>query len=153
VSKKEFFSRGSGKGLAAFQTAEAKAQGLTGPVYSEGIQINASDHARFYAAGCTGTDYNTGEVAGYEPKDQALQAMKNIKIIVERADARLEDIVRLRVYLTEAAFAKMDDVMDVIDDFFPNQPLPAITVTGISKVVRDIGNLEIEADVIREKGA
>ena len=45
-----------------------------------------------------------GFVGEGDPAAQADKAMKNIKTILEAADARMEDICKITVYVTEAAY-------------------------------------------------
>lgn len=55
-----------------------------------------------FVSGTTGFDYATGTIAdGVE--EQTHQTFRNIRAALDSAKAALEDVVRVRVYLTDAA--------------------------------------------------
>lgn len=153
MAEKRFFKRGAGKGIPAFETEEAKRQGLTAPVYNEAIRVDATDHTIIFAAGCTGTDYEAGKVVSEDVKGQAIQCMKNIERIVTTAGGQMKDVVRLRVYVTpnELTEERINEVYDAIDPFLVEGQYPAISFTGITELVRGIGKIEIEADAVLAK--
>ena len=153
MAERNYISRGSGKGLPAFEHPDAVAQGLTNPLYAESIRIDAADHSRLYVAGCTGTDYRRGEVAGPDLASQAAQAMKNTLEFMGRAGATGDDIVRLRVYLTEDVMGPdgAREATDAVSGFLDRDAMPSMSITGIRSVVRATGNIEIEADAILVK--
>lgn len=62
-------------------------------------------------AGQVGLDPKTGEVAGSGVGEQARQAFRNVEAILEAAGASFDDVVMVRVYLTDTAhFAEFNEV-------------------------------------------
>ncbi|MFQ5985409.1 MAG: RidA family protein, partial [Alphaproteobacteria bacterium] len=53
-----------------------------------------------FVSGCTGFDYQTGAIAD-DVEAQTRQTFRNIEAALEEAGARLEDVVRVRVYLAD----------------------------------------------------
>ncbi len=51
-------------------------------------------------SGCTATGPD-GDVVGTTPYDQAVQALRNVATALELAGARLEEVVRTRIYVTD----------------------------------------------------
>ncbi|KAM7193193.1 YjgF-like protein [Naviculisporaceae sp. PSN 640] len=53
-----------------------------------------------FVSGCTGYDYQTGQISP-SIVDQTEQTMKNIRLALEEAGAKMEDIVRVRYILPD----------------------------------------------------
>lgn len=53
-----------------------------------------------FVSGCTGFDYAAGTIAD-TVEEQAEQALRNVEAALRQAGAKLADIVRIRVYLSE----------------------------------------------------
>lgn len=65
--------------------------------YSRAVRVGP----HVWIAGTTGTD-ESGRVSG-DAATQAHQALVNIRAALERAGARIEDVVRTRIYLRHAS--------------------------------------------------
>ena len=83
-----------------------------------------------------------GFVGEGDPAAQADNAMKNIKIILEAAGARMEDICKITTYVTDAAYR--DLVYPVIA-----RHLPAVYPCSTGVVVKALGKpyADFEIDV------
>ena len=96
-----------------------------------------------FVEGQTGlTMDNTGFVGEGDPAAQADNAMKNVKIILEAAGARMEDICKVTVYVTEASYR--DLVYPVLA-----QHMPAVYPCSTGVVVKALGKpyADFEIDV------
>lgn len=77
-----------------------------------------------FLAGQGGLDAATGQLVGDRIEDQTRQTLRNLQYVLEAAGASFDDIVSVRVFVTEhAEFAGMNDVYG---EFF-NEPYPART--------------------------
>ena len=76
-----------------------------------------------------GIDPATGAMVEGGVKEQAAQAMRNIKAVVESIDHVMTDVVRLSVFLAD--IEDMDAVDEVVAGFFPTY-VPAKTVAGVA---------------------
>lgn len=76
-----------------------------------------------------GIDPATGAMVEGGVKEQAAQAMRNIKAVVESIDHVMTDVVRLSVFLAD--IEDMDAVDEVVAGFFPTY-VPAKTVVGVA---------------------
>ncbi|MFE2182592.1 RidA family protein [Streptomyces sp. NPDC059455] len=67
---------------------------------------------------------DTGEIVGTTVAEQTTQALRNVSAVLKAADADLEDVVMLRVYLTDPAhLAEMNEAYTAA----VGKPFPART--------------------------
>lgn len=57
-----------------------------------------------YLRGQVGTDFDGNTVGIGDPAAQTDQAMKNVRQLLDEAGARLEDVVKIVVYITDRAY-------------------------------------------------
>lgn len=106
--------------------------------YSQAIKVNNT----VYLSGQIPLDYETMALVSDDFGAQAEQVFKNLQAVCRAADAELQDIVKLNIYLTDLThFATVSDVMS---QFFES-PYPARAVVGVKELPK--GAL-IEADGI-----
>lgn len=85
----------------------------------------------------------TGDVISSSIEDQANQVIKNIQSICEAADRRLEDIVKLSIFLTD--LGNFSIVNEVMTKHF-SEPYPARATIEVSALPLGV-DVEIEAIV------
>lgn len=78
---------------------------------------------------------------------QTVTILKKISRVLEQAGSKLEDVVRVRVYLTD--MSKFEEVGRAHGEFFRNIR-PAQTLVGISALVDPKMLVEIEAEAITD---
>ena len=85
-----------------------------------------------------------GEVVDGDIKVQTMQALENLKAILEKGDASLRDVVKVTVYLSNIEdFGKMNEVYA---EYFVERK-PARACVEVSRLVRNL-KVEIEAIAI-----
>jgi len=109
--------------------------------YSRAVRVGKVVHV----SGTTGTDAE-GKVVGVgDPATQALQALNNVRRALESVGARLEDVVRTRIYVTD--ISRWEEVGKVHGSFFKDIR-PATTLVEVRNLVSPQILVEIEAEAI-----
>jgi enamine deaminase RidA (YjgF/YER057c/UK114 family) len=102
-----------------------------------------------HVSGTTATGADGRLVGQGDMYAQTVQALRNIRSALERAGARLEDVVRTRVYVTD--IARYDEVARAHGEMF-GAILPASALIGVAALVDPDMLVEIEADAVIPDG-
>lgn len=94
-------------------------------------------------SGTTATDEQGGIVGKGDPYAQTLQALRNIGHALERVGARLEDVVRTRIYVTD--ITRWELVGRAHGEIF-GRIRPATAMVEVKRLIDPEMLVEIEAD-------
>ena len=106
--------------------------------YSHAVKSNGM----LFISGQVHMDPATGELVGDSPGAKAERCLENLTIIAEAAGAKLENAVRIAVYVTDiSVFAEMNEAYA---SYFEQSP-PARTTIGVAALPM---GAEVEMDAI-----
>ncbi|HIE36895.1 TPA: RidA family protein [Candidatus Geothermarchaeota archaeon] len=113
-----------------------KAPKPVGP-YSQGIKAGPF----LFISGQIPIDPDSGELVDGGFEDRVRRVLENVKAVVEAAGGKLDDIVKVTVYLSD--IDRYGDFNKIYSEYF-SESRPARAVVGVSNLPKGV-DLEVEA--------
>lgn len=106
--------------------------------FSQAVERDGS----IYVSGQVALDPDTGELIDGDIAAETTRTLENIELILDAADATMEDVVKVNLYLVD--IDEFDAVNEAYEPFF-SAPYPARTAVEVGDLAVPTG---IEIDVI-----
>lgn len=87
----------------------------------------------------------TSELVTEDIKSETRQALNNLKAVIEEANATLDDVVKVTVFIRN--MDEFGDINEVYGEFFDNHK-PARSCVEVAKLPKD-ANIEVEAIIVK----
>ncbi|HRH41362.1 MAG TPA: RidA family protein [Pyrinomonadaceae bacterium] len=107
--------------------------------YSRAVKVGS----RIYVTGTTATGENSEIVGVDDAYAQTVQTIKNIEKALNALGAKLENVVRTRMFVTD--ISRWEEIGKAHGEFF-GEIMPATTMVEVSKLIDPNMLIEIEAD-------
>jgi 2-iminobutanoate/2-iminopropanoate deaminase len=136
-----YLSRDKSRGMDALKGAAVPA------VFCDAVRVELAECVLLFISGITALD-ESHRLVGRTMREQTRQVLENLKRVVEHEGGTMDDIVRVRVYVTQLDQPSLRDVHEVRAGYFAEGKYPASTLVRVDQLVRDGGLIEIDADAV-----
>ncbi|WLT32318.1 RidA family protein [Geothrix sp. PMB-07] len=115
--------------------------------YSHVVEVRGG--RTLYISGQIALDQNGLLIGAGDLRAQTRQVFENLKTALQASGARLEDVVKITVFMTDVS--ELAVFREVRDGYFTQNP-PASSLVQVSRLVRPDLLIEIEAVAVVEAG-
>jgi 2-iminobutanoate/2-iminopropanoate deaminase len=130
-----------GRGIEALKGTSVPA------VFCDAVKVQLKECAMLFISGKVGMKPDN-TLAGRTMREQTQQTLENIRDVLTREGGTMDDIVRVRVYVTQVDALSLRDIHDVRSKFWTEGKYPASTLVRVDQLIRDGALIEIDADAI-----
>lgn len=116
-------------------------------VFCDLVRVQMSECALLFVSGMVATD-ETGKVTARTMREQTRIVLDKIRRALEHEGAAMDDVVRVRVYVTQLDQATLRDIHEVRSGYFTEGRYPASTLVRVDQLIRDGALIEIDADAV-----
>jgi enamine deaminase RidA (YjgF/YER057c/UK114 family) len=130
-----------GRGIDALKGTSVPA------VFCDAVKVQLNECVMLFISGKVGMKADN-TLAGRTMREQTQQTLEKIRDILTREGGTMDDIVRVRVYVTQVDALSLRDIHDVRSKFWTEGKYPASTLVRVDQLIRDGALIEIDADAV-----
>ncbi len=130
-----------GRGIDALKGTSVPA------VFCDAVKVQLTECMMLFISGKVGLKPDN-TLAGRTMREQTQQTLENIREVLTREGGTMDDIVRVRVYVTQVDALSLRDIHDVRSKFWTEGKYPASTLVRVDQLIRDGALIEIDADAV-----
>ncbi len=130
-----------GRGIDALKGTSVPA------VFCDAVKVQLKECVMLFISGKVGLKPDN-TLAGRTMREQTQQTLENIRDVLTREGGTMDDIVRVRVYVTQVDALSLRDIHDVRSKFWTEGKYPASTLVRVDQLIRDGALIEIDADAV-----
>ena len=119
-------------------------------VFSDAVRVDLPSCALVFISGMVATD-DSGQVTARTMREQTRVVLDKIKAVLARQGGTMDDIVRVRVYVTQLDQASLREIHEVRAGYFTEGRYPASTLVRVDQLIRDGALIEIDADAVIDR--
>lgn len=134
-------SKERGRGIDALKGTSVPA------VFCDAVKVQLNECVMLFISGKVGLKADN-TLAGRTMREQTQQTLENIRDVLTREGGTMDDIVRVRVYVTQVDALSLRDIHDVRSKFWTEGKYPASTLVRVDQLIRDGALIEIDADAV-----
>lgn len=116
-------------------------------VFADAVRVQLPDCVLLYISGMVATD-ETGRVVARTMREQTRIVLDKIRAVLEAEGGSMEDVVRVRVYVTQLDQVSLREIHEVRSGYFRVGHYPASTLVRVDQLIRDGALIEIDADAV-----
>jgi enamine deaminase RidA (YjgF/YER057c/UK114 family) len=116
-------------------------------VFCDAVRVELAECVLLHVSGMMALDERF-QIVGRTMGEQTRQVLENIRRVVEHEGGTLDDVVRVRVYVTRLDPESLREIHEVRARYFTAGKYPASTLVQVSGFVREGGLIEIDADAV-----
>jgi enamine deaminase RidA (YjgF/YER057c/UK114 family) len=116
-------------------------------VFCDAVRVELAECVLLHVSGMMALDERF-QIVGRTMGEQTRQVLENIRRVVEHEGGTLDDVVRVRVYVTRLDPESLREIHEVRSRYFTAGRYPASTLVQVSGFVREGGLIEIDADAV-----
>ena len=116
-------------------------------VFSDAVRVDLAGCAMVFISGKVAVD-ESGKVVSRTMREQTRHVLDSIKSVLTREGGTMDDIVRVRVYVTQLDQQSLKEIHEVRSAYFRPGHYPASTLVRVDQLIRDGALIEIDADAV-----
>lgn len=114
--------------------------------FVDAVKVDLSECTLLYVSGKLAT-VDSVRLVGSTMKEQARQALTNVKNIVEHAGGTMDNVVRIRLFITQWDDETFRQIHEARAEFFRPGHYPSSTLIQVTRLARE-ALIEIDVDAV-----